>query len=125
MKPPSSQSAEASTNKANTHPYDAVSSIEHQHGRGTSHVHSAASQKRLINRLSRIEGHVRGIKGMVQDNRACPDVLTQIAAVRGALDGIARLVLHEHFSECITRAHNEGSLETELESLKAALDRFI
>ena len=74
-------------------------SHNHNHTNHThSHVHSEESLRRIINLLSRIEGHVRGIKNMVQQNTSCPDVLLQIAAVRGALDKVARIVLDEHFT---------------------------
>jgi len=99
----------------------------HTHGHGQSahpHVHSEESLRRIVNRLSRIEGHVRGIKTMVQQNSPCPDVLLQIAAVRGAIDKVARIVLDEHLTECIGRASKEGNIEVEIEQLKAALDRF-
>lgn len=89
------------------------------------HVHTEESLKRIVNRLSRIEGHVRGIKSMVQQNTPCPDVLLQIAAVRGALDKVARIVLDEHLTECIARAAQEGNIDTEIAQLKAALDRFL
>lgn len=89
------------------------------------HVHSEESLRRIVNRLSRIEGHIRGIKRMVQDSEACPDVLVQVAAVRGALDRVARMILDEHLTECIARAAREGNIEDELEQLKAALDRFL
>jgi CsoR family transcriptional regulator, copper-sensing transcriptional repressor len=101
---------------------------EHEHLHNHSvhpHVHSEESLRRIVNRLSRIEGHVRGIKTMVQQNSPCPDVLLQIAAVRGALDRVARIVLDEHLSECISRASKEGNIEIEIEQLKAALDRFL
>lgn len=62
---------------------------------------------------------------MVSESRPCPEVLMQIAAVRGALDRVARMILDEHLSECITRASQEGNIDTELEELKAALDRFL
>jgi len=81
--------------------------------------------RRLVNRLSRIEGHVRGIKTMVQENRPCPEVLVQVAAVRGALDRVARIILDEHLTQCIGRAAKEGNIDTEIEELKAALDRFL
>lgn len=93
----------------------------HHHG----HIHSEESQRKVINRLSRIEGHVRGIKTMIREDRDCPEVLIQIAAIRGALDRVARLILDEHLSECITRAAQEGNMETEIEALKSALDRFL
>jgi CsoR family transcriptional regulator, copper-sensing transcriptional repressor len=97
-----------------------------EHGELThSHIHSEESLRRIVNRLSRIEGHVRGIKTMVQQSSPCPDVLLQIAAVRGALDRVARIVLDEHLTECISRAAKEGNMEVEIKQLKAALDRFL
>ncbi|GFE67974.1 metal-sensing transcriptional repressor [Chroococcus sp. FPU101] len=98
----------------------------HHHSNSTTpHVHSEASLKQIVNRLSRIEGHVRGIKTMVTESRPCPEVLMQIAAVRGAIDKVARIILDEHLSECIARAASEGNIDTEIEELKAALDRFL
>ena len=98
----------------------------HEHDASTHpHVHSDESLKRVVNRLSRIEGHIRGIKMMVQESRPCPDVLVQVAAVRGAIDRVARIILDEHLTECIGRAAKEGNIETEIEELKAALDRFL
>ncbi|WP_414753629.1 metal-sensing transcriptional repressor [Anabaena sp. CCY 9910] len=112
-----------------SHNHDA----EHDHKHHTheqaesvhAHVHSEESLRRIVNRLSRIEGHIRGIKTMVQQNSPCPDVLLQIAAVRGALDKVARIVLDEHLTECIARASKEGNIAEEIEQLKAALDRFL
>ena len=108
-------------------PVNAIPSRQKSHGHAHTHghVHSEESVKQIVNRLSRIEGHVRGIKTMVQDDRACPDVLVQIAAVRGALDRVARLILDEHLSACISRAIAEGDIETEMAALKTALDRFL
>lgn len=101
---------------------------QHHHNHEHSvhaHVHSEESLRRIVNRLSRIEGHIRGVKTMVQQSSPCPDVLLQIAAVRGALDRVARIVLDEHLTECIGRAAKEGNIEDELKQLKAALDRFL
>ncbi|MEB3216444.1 MAG: metal-sensitive transcriptional regulator [Nostocales cyanobacterium 94392] len=89
------------------------------------HVHSEESLRKIVNRLSRIEGHIRGIKTMVQQNSPCPDVLLQIAAVRGAVDRVARIVLDEHLTECVARAAKNGNIDVEMEELKAALDRFL
>jgi DNA-binding FrmR family transcriptional regulator len=104
------------------------SHIDHHHGKGQAkhhHVHDEDSLRRIVNRLSRIEGHIRGIKTMVQESRPCPDVLVQVAAVRGALDRVARIILDEHLTQCIGRAAEEGNIEAEIEELKAALDRFL
>ncbi|MFN6485919.1 MULTISPECIES: metal-sensitive transcriptional regulator [unclassified Nostoc] len=113
------------------HSHDRDTDYEHtDHTYGTGelphpHVHSEESLRRIVNRLSRIEGHVRGIKTMVQQSTPCPDVLLQIAAVRGALDRVARIVLDEHLTECIGRAAQEGNIDVEIKQLKAALDRFL
>ena len=107
------------------HHYSTQTQSSHCHTVNHHHIHSQESLKRLVNRLSRIEGHIRGIKTMVQESRPCPDVLVQIAAVRGALDRVARLILDEHLDECVGRAAQEGNIEEELTALKSALDRFL
>ncbi len=103
---------------------------EHKHNHNHTHsahphVHSEESLRKIVNRLSRIEGHIRGIKTMVQQNSPCPDVLLQIAAVRGAVDKVARIVLDEHLTECVARAAKDGNIDAEMQELKAALDRFL
>jgi DNA-binding FrmR family transcriptional regulator len=128
--------------KSEPHPHEMLSSVgtnhlifedvahsDHSHAAdGVAdhpHVHSEESLRRIVNRLSRIEGHVRGIKVMVQESRPCPDVLVQLAAVRGAVDRVARMILDEHLTQCVARAALEGNIEVEIEELKAALDRFL
>lgn len=106
-------------------PADVAHPHDHAHGGEHAHVHDPESLQRILNRFARIEGHIRGIKTMIQDSRPCPDVLVQIAAVRGALDRVSRIILDEHLSECVTRASKEGNIEAEIEELKAALDRFL
>lgn len=99
-----------------------------RHSQAHPHIHDPESERKLLNRLSRIEGHVRGIRTMISEHQPCPDVLLQMAAVRGALDRVARLILEEHISECITRAVDSQDREVihhELEELRRALDRFI
>lgn len=97
---------------------------DHEHS-SHPHIHSEESLRKIVNRLSRLEGHIRGVKTMVQENRPCPDVLIQIAAIRGALDRVARIILDEHLSECVARAAQEGNIDVEIEALKSALDRFL
>ncbi len=62
---------------------------------------------------------------MIQRSEPCPDILIQIAAVRGALDRVARMIFDEHLTQCIARAAEEGNIETEIKELKLALDRFL
>ncbi|MDB9513776.1 metal-sensing transcriptional repressor [Kamptonema animale CS-326] len=106
-------------------PLEADGHHHHHSHSAHPHVHNEASLRRIVNRLSRIEGHIRGVKTMVQESRPCPEVLIQIAAVRGALDRVARIILDEHLTECIGRAAKDGNIESEIEELKAALDRFL
>ena len=95
------------------------------HSKIAPHVHDEESLRLIINRLSRIEGHVRGIKTMVGENRPCPEVLNQIAAVKGAITSVAKIILESHLEECLVRAADRGNLEAEIKELKDALNRFL
>jgi len=81
--------------------------------------------KEIINRLSRIEGHTRAIKKMVNDEKACSEILIQIAAVRSALDHVARRILEAQLEMCIPEHMRLGDIERNLAELKIALNRFI
>ena len=81
--------------------------------------------KQIVNRLARAEGHIRSIRGMVADGRACPEVLIQIAAVRSALDQAARLLLEDHLEHCVVEAKTRGNVARVVADLRVALDRFI
>lgn len=63
---------------------------------------------KLISRLNRIEGQVRGISKMVADGRYCVDILTQLQAVRAALGKVESAILQEHFGQCIEGAITSG-----------------
>lgn len=67
------------------------------------------NKSKLLNRLSRIEGQVRGIARMVEDDRYCIDVLTQLQAVRAAVRRVETEVLKDHFDHCVTSAFVNGS----------------
>ena len=68
----------------------------------------SATKDQLQTRLSRIEGQVRGVKGMVDDDRYCIDVLTQVASVTKALQGVAMGLLDEHMRHCVAGAIASG-----------------
>jgi DNA-binding FrmR family transcriptional regulator len=81
----------------------------------------------LAKRLHRIEGQVRGIERMVEDDRYCIDVLTQISAVSKALDALALEVLDDHVKHCVAGAlasGDEGAAAAKTEELLAAVQRF-
>ena len=62
----------------------------------------------VLRRLSRIEGQVRGLSGMVENDRYCVDVVTQIAAVRAALHKVEEEILYDHVTHCVARAFASG-----------------
>lgn len=89
------------------------------------HNHEHKHRKSIINRLARIEGHVRSVKQMAIDERDCPDILLQIAAIRKALDNTAKLLLTDHIETCVVDAVRQGNDEQVLEDMKKAVDNFI
>lgn len=85
---------------------------------------SEKEYKDMINRLSRIEGQVRGIKGMVEKNAYCPDILIQVAAVTAALNSFNRVLLANHIKTCVTEDIREGREET-VDELLATLQKLM
>jgi DNA-binding FrmR family transcriptional regulator len=83
------------------------------------------TKEQLRTRLKRIEGQVRGIEGMVEDDRYCIDVITQISAVQAALDKVALGLLDGHARHCIVEGHGEGSPEELGDELMAAVGRLM
>jgi CsoR family transcriptional regulator, copper-sensing transcriptional repressor len=73
--------------------------------------HSAQEKKALTTRLNRIEGQVRGIKRMIEEDVYCDDVLNQIAAVQAALNSVGRLLLESHMKSCVVERIEQGETE--------------
>ena len=68
--------------------------------------------KDLIHRLNRIEGQIRGIKGMIEKDAYCTDVLTQVTAVSAALNSFNKVLLANHIKSCVTQDIRDGKDET-------------
>ncbi len=85
---------------------------------------SEEEARALCNRLSRIEGQVRGIRGMVERDAYCPDILTQVAAVTAALNAFNRELLAEHIRTCVSDDLHAGRDET-VEELVATLQKLM
>ena len=73
---------------------------------------SEEERKKLMNRLNRIEGQIRGLKRMLESDAYCPDVLTQAAAANAALNAFNRELLSEHIRTCVVNGIREGKDET-------------
>ena len=83
-----------------------------------------ASKDQLVSRLARVEGQVRGVARMVEDERYCIDVLTQISAVQAALDKVALGLLDGHARHCVIEGEPD-QLEARTEELMGAVARLM
>ena len=80
----------------------------------------------VLRRLARIEGQVRGLRGMVEEEAYCVDILTQVAAVTRALEGVSLKLLTDHTNHCVRDAVERGGSEADakVDELLAAVERF-
>ncbi len=85
---------------------------------------SPQEYKSLINRLNRIEGQIRGIKGMIEKDAYCPDVLIQSAAVNAAINAFNKELLSNHIKTCVVNDIRSGKDET-IEELLATLQKLM
>ena len=85
---------------------------------------SEKEYKDLIHRLNRIEGQIRGIKGMVEKNAYCTDILTQVAAANAALNSFNKVLLANHIRTCVARDIREGKDET-IDELVVTLQKLM
>lgn len=96
---------------------------------GCCHAHrtkerSQKESKDLINRLNRIEGQIRGIRGMVERDAYCPDILVQVAAANAALNSFNKVLLANHIKTCVMNDILEGKEET-VDELVAVLQKLM
>ncbi|AKP47049.1 MULTISPECIES: metal-sensing transcriptional repressor [Bacillus] len=78
----------------------------------------------LIKRLKRIEGQVRGVQKMVEDNRYCIDILVQISAIQAALKKVGFNLLERHANHCVSKAIREGNGEESIQELMEVVKQF-
>lgn len=81
-------------------------------------------KKKIINRLNKIEGQIRGLKNMIEEDSYCDDILTQISASKGALNGVSKLVLENHMKTCLVRDIRENKEET-IDELLITIERML
>ena len=91
--------------------------------RKTKH-RSPQEQKRLANRLSRIEGQVRGLRDMLQADAYCPDILVQVSAVSAALNSFSRELLATHIRTCVADGIRQGDDEV-IDELVTTLQKLM
>jgi CsoR family transcriptional regulator, copper-sensing transcriptional repressor len=86
--------------------------------------HSEKAKSNLITRLNRIEGQIRGIKGMIEKDTYCDDVLNQISAIQSALNGVSKLLLDAHMRACVVERIHEGDHEV-IDELLVTLQKLM
>jgi len=87
-----------------------------------THAHERIHED-VKKRLSRAEGHVRGVGRMWEEDASCPEILLQISAVQAALRQVSRVIVEEHLESCLAKAHNKADYDEVLAELKDALKR--
>jgi CsoR family transcriptional regulator, copper-sensing transcriptional repressor len=86
--------------------------------------HSEKVKKNLVTRLNRIEGQIRGIKGLIERDVYCDDVISQISATQSALNSVARLLLEGHLKSCVVERIKEGDMEV-LDEVLVTIQRLL
>ena len=81
-------------------------------------------KQKVLNRLKRVEGQIRGIQTMVEEDRYCVDILVQLSAVQSALKNTGITITERHMKHCVTDAINSGDGEASIEELMAVLKQF-
>ena len=95
----------------------------HTSGARKSH-HSEKMKSNLTSRLNRIEGQIRGVKGLIEKDVYCDDILNQIAAIQSALNGVGKLLLEGHMKSCVVERIMEGDNEV-LDELLVTVNKLI
>ncbi|MBO2521053.1 MAG: metal-sensitive transcriptional regulator [Clostridia bacterium] len=89
------------------------------------HEYRQRDKAKLLGRLKRIEGQVRGISRMIEEDKYCVDILVQIAAVKAALNKVGLVLLEDHTRGCVTRAIQNAEGDAAIDELMDVLMRFI
>ena len=105
-----------------THEHENAHGHKHTHGR--VHAHSHQNTKAVINRLSKIIGHLESVKRMVESGRDCSEVLIQLAAVKSAVNSTGKVILKDHLEHCIIDALEQQDM-TAIKELNDAIDKFM
>ncbi|MBA1335076.1 MAG: Repressor CsoR of the copZA operon [Firmicutes bacterium] len=78
----------------------------------------------LISRLNRIEGQIRGIRNMIEDDKYCVDVFIQVAAAKSALNSVSALLMESHIKRCVKKAIDSGHGEEVLDELTEVMKKY-
>ncbi|MEA4893365.1 MAG: metal-sensing transcriptional repressor [Peptococcaceae bacterium] len=88
------------------------------------HHHHHSQTKAVLNRISRVTGHMQSVKKMVEEERDCSEILIQLSAIRSAINSIGRIILQDHINHCVVDAVENGDKKV-LEDLNNAIEKFL
>ena len=89
-----------------------------------SHTHSLEEKKRQMNRLAKAIGHLQHVKGMIERDEDCADVIMQLSAVNAALKNLGKEIINEHMTHCIVHALEDGDMDA-VEEFQKAVQKFM
>jgi DNA-binding FrmR family transcriptional regulator len=89
-----------------------------------AHYHSPEEKKRQLNRIAKAIGHLNHVKGMIEEDEDCAEVLTQLSAVNSALRGLGKEIINEHMTHCIIHAIEDGDTAA-VEEFQKAVEKFL
>ncbi|MBQ2041639.1 MAG: metal-sensing transcriptional repressor [Firmicutes bacterium] len=89
-----------------------------------SHTHSPEEKKRQLNRLAKAIGHLQHVKGMIERDEDCADVIMQLSAVNAALKNLGKEIINEHMTHCIVHALEDGDMAA-VEEFQKAVQKFM
>ena len=106
--------------RENSHAHTHEHEYEHIHG----HTHTHTQTKAVLNRMSRLIGHMEATKKMIAEGRDCSEVLIQLSAVKSALSNVGKIILKDHLEHCIVEAAINDDQDA-IARLNKAIDQFI
>ncbi len=84
-----------------------------------------SDKEKILTRLRRIEGQTRGLQRMVEEDKYCVDILTQVASVQAALEQVSLLLMEDHMRHCVTEAIQEGNGAEKISEVMTVLKRYV
>ncbi|MBC6972116.1 metal-sensing transcriptional repressor [Bacillus sp. Xin] len=98
--------------------------MRHNENEAATTHRSDKEKEQIMNRLKRIEGQVRGIQNMIENDRYCVDILVQISAINAAMKKVGMGILKNHTDHCVSNAIKDGNGDEAIEELMTVFERF-
>ncbi|MBO1625046.1 transcriptional regulator [Bacillus cereus] len=98
--------------------------MNHNENEAATTHRSDKEKEQIMNRLKRIEGQVRGIQNMIENDRYCVDILVQISAINAAMKKVGMGILKNHTNHCVSNAIKDGNGDEAIEELMKVFERF-